>query len=141
MRLLMTDVEANGGQSSGPHGNGLPGTNRPSDQAIHQAQRILGGNAPVDLEAELLKLLDIIDMDDSPYPVKYNLRNKQGQTMLHFASMLGLSRFTAALLARGASPEVHDKGGYTPIHFAALHDHPDLVRRLVLTRADTSARS
>src|SRR5204863_8386946 len=52
MRLLMTDVEANGGQSSGPHGNGLPGTNRPSDQAIHQAQRILGGNAPVDLEAE-----------------------------------------------------------------------------------------
>jgi len=47
----------------------------------------------------------------------------------------------AALLARGANAEPRDKGGFTPMHFAALHNHPSIVRRLILHGADPTMRS
>ena len=82
----------------------------------------------------LLRCLDLIDLDDSPNTPRLNYRRPSGQTMLHFACSLGLHRFVAALLARGANPEPRDKGGFTPMHFAAMHGHPQIVRRLILSR-------
>jgi hypothetical protein len=95
----------------------------------------------VDVEATLLRCLDLIDLDDSPNMPRLNLRRASGQTMLHLACSLGLNRFVAALLARGANPEPRDKGGFTPMHFAALHNHPQIVRRLMLSGADPTLRS
>jgi Ankyrin repeats (3 copies)/IPT/TIG domain len=95
----------------------------------------------VDVEATLLRCLDLIDLDDSPNMPRLNLRRASGQTMLHLACSLGLHRFVAGLLARGANPEPRDKGGFTPMHFAALHSHPQIVRRLMLSGADPTVRS
>jgi len=95
----------------------------------------------VDVEATLLKCLDLIDLDDSPNVPRLNLRRASGQTMLHLACTLGFQRFAAALLARGANPEPRDKGGFTPMHFAALHGHAQIVRRLMLSGADPMLRS
>ncbi|RDL38238.1 Uncharacterized protein BP5553_02578 [Venustampulla echinocandica] len=95
----------------------------------------------VDVEATLLRCLDLIDLDDSPNMPRLNLRRASGQTMLHLGCSLGLTRFVAGLLARGANPEPRDKGGFTPMHFAALHNHPQIVRRLMLSGADPKARS
>jgi hypothetical protein len=107
-------------------------------------QQVSGFNAAtfgVDVEATLLRCLDLIDLDDSPNMPRLNLRRASGQTMLHLACSLGLHRFVAALLARGANPEPRDKGGFTPMHFAALHNHPQIVRRLMLSGADPTVRS
>jgi hypothetical protein len=107
-------------------------------------QQVSGFNAAtfgIDVEATLLRCLDLIDLDDSPHMPRLNLRRASGQTMLHLACSLGLHRFVAALLARGANPEPRDKGGFTPMHFAALHDHPQIVRRLMLSGADPTVRS
>ena len=94
-----------------------------------------------DVEATLLKCLDLIDLDDSAYQPRLNLRRSSGQTMLHLACSLGLHRFVAALLARGANPDPRDRGGFSPMHFAALHNHPQIVRRLILNGADPTMRS
>jgi len=107
-------------------------------------QNVSGFNAAtfgVDVEATLLRCLDLIDLDDSPNVARLNLRRASGQTMLHLACSLGLHRFVAGLLARGANPEPRDKGGFTPMHFAALHNHPQIVRRLMLSGADPTVRS
>ncbi|ESZ95701.1 hypothetical protein SBOR_3921 [Sclerotinia borealis F-4128] len=95
----------------------------------------------VDVEATLLRCLDLIDLDDSPTKPRFNLRKISGQTMLHLACSLGLHRFVAALLARNVNCEPRDKGGFTPMHFAALHNHPQIVRRLILSGADPLIRS
>ena len=58
------------------------------------------GNQRAHLEASLLACLDFIDMDESPHPAALNHKNKSGQTMLHLACMLGMQKFSAALLAR-----------------------------------------
>ncbi|KAK6329885.1 hypothetical protein TWF718_003311 [Orbilia javanica] len=134
MRLLMDEKSPGnaGGSVSGSRTHSSGGNNYNA-----QALKFLQSPLPsMDMEAQLLKLLDIIDMDDSPFPAKLNLRNRQGQTMLHHACALGYNRFTAALLARGANPDAADKGGFTPAHFAALKGHKDIVRRLRLNKAD-----
>ncbi|QSZ32766.1 hypothetical protein DSL72_002345 [Monilinia vaccinii-corymbosi] len=95
----------------------------------------------VDVEATLLRCLDLIDLDDSPTKPRFNLRRSSGQTMLHLACSMGLHRFVAALLARNVNCEPRDKGGFTPMHFAALHNHPQIVRRLILSGADPLIRS
>ncbi|CAD6505748.1 BgTH12-01235 [Blumeria graminis f. sp. triticale] len=94
-----------------------------------------------DVETILLKCLDLMDLDDSLNPPRYNLKRSSGQTMLHLACSLGLYRFVAALLARGANPEPVDKGGFTPMHFAALHNHHQIVKRLILCGATPNIRS
>jgi hypothetical protein len=110
----------------------------------NQHQQVSGFSAAtfgVDVEATLLRCLDLVDLDDSPHMPRLNLRKASGQTMLHLACSLGLQRFVAALLARGANPEPRDKGGFTPMHFAAMHNHPQIVRRLILGGADPTMRS
>lgn len=94
-----------------------------------------------ELEAQLLKVLELIDLDDSPNKARLNLRRQTGQTMLHLACSLGMHRFVAGLLARGANPEMRDKGGYTPMHMAALNDHSEIVRRLITSGADPTIRT
>jgi hypothetical protein len=133
-RRIVGDGPSSWGASSGPSPPGGSSGN----------QQVSGFNAAtfgVDVEATLLRCLDLIDLDDSPHMPRLNLRRASGQTMLHLACSLGLHRFVAALLARGANPEPRDKGGFTPMHFAALHNHPQIVRRLMLSGADPTVRS
>ncbi|KHN98252.1 ankyrin repeat protein [Metarhizium album ARSEF 1941] len=93
------------------------------------------------LESQLLRCLDLIDLDDSTHKTRLDLRRPTGHTMLHLACSLGYHRFVAALLARGANPDARDKGGFTPLHLAAIHNHPEIVRRLMLVGADPTIRS
>ncbi|PWY77432.1 membrane-tethered transcription factor [Aspergillus heteromorphus CBS 117.55] len=94
-----------------------------------------------DLDSRMLTYLEFVDLDDSPRPPKYNSRSATGQSLLHFASSLGLTRFVAGLLARGANPDVQDNSGNTPMHLAALNGHAHIVHRLRLTGANPYARS
>lgn len=94
-----------------------------------------------DLDSKMLTFLEFIDLDDSPRAPRYNSKSSAGQSLLHFASSLGLTRFVAGLLARGANPDVQDKNGHTPMHFAALSGHAHIVHRLRLAGADAMTRS
>lgn len=94
-----------------------------------------------DLDSKMLTYLEFIDLDDSPRPPRFNSRSATGQSLLHFASSLGLTRFVAGLLARGANPDVQDNTGNAPMHLAALHGHAHIVNRLRLAGANASARS
>lgn len=115
----VSDASVNGGGfSGGPTGYGL------------------------NLETKLLKVLDLMDMDDSLNKARLNMPRKGGlQTMLHLSCALGFHRFTAGLLARGAKPDLQDVCGYTPLHYAAMHNHPELVRRLIQHKADPTLRT
>ncbi|KAI1093794.1 hypothetical protein F5B19DRAFT_104680 [Rostrohypoxylon terebratum] len=92
-------------------------------------------------ELGLLRVLELIDLDDSANKAKINLKRSSGQTMLHLACSLGLARFVAGLLSRGANVGVRDKGGFTPLHMAAMNNHPEIVRRLIMKGADPNMRS
>ncbi|ORY64068.1 uncharacterized protein BCR38DRAFT_206002 [Pseudomassariella vexata] len=96
---------------------------------------------PASLEMGLLRVLELIDLDDSVNKARINLKRSTGQTMLHLACVLGLNRFVAGLLSRAANAGARDKGGFTPLHFAAMNDHSHIVRRLMISGADPTMRS
>jgi len=122
---MQKDMQA--GSSSGGHQRQVPG---------HESQGKLS-----DLDSKMLTYLEFIDLDDSPRPPRYNSRSTTGQSLLHFAASLGLTRFVAGLLARGANPDVQDNTGNSPMHLAALHGHAHIVNRLHLAGANVNARS
>ncbi|KAI1805735.1 hypothetical protein F4811DRAFT_560948 [Daldinia bambusicola] len=126
----------------GPAGGGAWG---PSPGAGGQTPNTNFNNLEQDLsesvEKGLLRILELIDLDDSANKAKINLRRASGQTMLHLACSIGLVRFVAGLLSRGANVGVRDKGGFTPLHMAAMNGHQEIVRRLIMRGADPNMRS
>ena len=137
VRDIARRIVGPGPHSWGPSTSNSPTGGNQNNQGGYNAAML----GMFDVEASLLKFLDLIDLDDSPHQARLNLRRPSGQTMLHLACAMGLHRFVAALLARGANPDPRDKGGFTPMHFAALRNHPQIVRRLILNGADPTMRS
>ena len=95
----------------------------------------------IDLETGLLKCLDLIDLDDSPYQAQLNLQRVNGQGILHLSASLGFTRLVAGLLARGANPDLRDRNGMSPMHMAALNGQSQIIRRLRIAGGDPSLRS
>lgn len=94
-----------------------------------------------DFEGSLLGCLDIMDLDDSPIQPRFNSRGPNGQSMLHLCASLGYYRFAAALLARGANPDLRDRNGMSPMHMASLNNHPNIIRKLRSAGGDPMLRS
>ncbi|KAI9780502.1 MAG: hypothetical protein M1835_004474 [Candelina submexicana] len=113
------------GPSNQPHGHGAS----QHRQANSFDVSVLGS---IDVESNLIKCLELIDLDDSPHQPRLSLRQSNGQTMLMLASSLGMSRFVAGLVARGVAIDAQDKSGFTALHFASLHGQTHIVRRLLL---------
>lgn len=109
-------------------------------------QRQMAGSHPdstdlLDLETNMLHMLHFVDASrGSKYSI-LDICSSTGATLLHLASSLGLTRFVAGLLARGARPDILDKGGNTPMHHAAMNGHTHIIHRLRLAGADNKIRS
>ena len=120
-RQVLEKHMGNGGQTGEPSSGG-PMFNRAATSE--------------NLEMQLLKCLDFIDLDDSRYQADLDRKSSAGHTMLHLSCSLGYRRLVAALLARGANPNELDNGHCTPLHLAAIHDQPEIARRLMLAGAN-----
>ena len=127
-------------QPTGP-GSWNGSSSQGSDQQRHTAAIQARLAVSPDLEAALLKCLDLIDLDDSPYQARLDLRRANGQSILHISASLGYHRLLAGLLARGANPDLRDLNGMSPMHMASLNGHSQIVRRLRLAGGDPTLRS
>ncbi|EHY61323.1 SPT3 Dosage dependent suppressor of Ty-induced promoter mutations-like protein [Exophiala dermatitidis] len=110
----------------------------------HQRSAGSISGVPVDtleLETTMMDLLTHMDELKRFKTPRFDLRRPSGLTLLHLASSLGLTRFVAGLLARGASPNMMDNNGHTPMHHAAMNGHTHVIHRLRLAGANHKARS
>lgn len=97
---------------------------------------------PMDrLEPLLLSLMDLVDSYENGITPNWQLRNNEGQVMLHLAAILGFDKFCDALLSHNAHTDVQDCNGYTPLHFAALHGHESIISELLKHNADPCTRT
>lgn len=111
------------------------------DGSSREQHQHLPGNNTMDLELSILGVLDVIDQADSAVPPRYNLRQYNGQTMLHLSASLGYHRLMAGLVARGASPNLRDRNGMTAMHMACLYGRIKIVRKLLSVGGHPTMRS
>ncbi|KAK4644630.1 SPT3 Dosage dependent suppressor of Ty-induced promoter mutations-like protein [Podospora bellae-mahoneyi] len=150
LALAILNSKMNGG-SGGLYGfaQQIIGRHQESQDSFGAGGGMTGGDGSytgrptgANLDGQLLNVLEMIDLDDSPHSARFNLRTRAtGQTALHVACYLGLHRFVAGLLARGANPDVRDKAGYTALHMASLRNRPDIIRLLTSHGADSTLRT
>jgi IPT/TIG domain/Ankyrin repeats (3 copies) len=102
-------------------------------QVVQAAQGVFNS---LELETNMLTFLDYLDLGGTVRPSRLNTRGRTGDTLLHLASSLGLIRFVAGLLSRGANPNLMDKNGNTPLHLAAMNGYTNIIYRLRLAGSD-----
>ena len=122
-------------------GSWAPSPSQGGDQHRQAINLSTDLTSSTDVENALLKCLELIDLDDSPFQPRLNFRRTNGQGMLHMSASLGYNRLVAGLLARGANPDLRDRNGMTPMHMASLNGHLQIVRRLRLAGGDPNIRS
>lgn len=119
----------------GPQSNGQQSH---SVDAQYQKQLALSG---LDLESSILAVIDQIDQAGTSIASLYDLRQSNGQTMLHLSASLGFRQLAAGLLARGANPNCRDRNGMSPMHMACLRGHTAVIRMLLSAGGDPTTRS
>ncbi|KAK3599325.1 hypothetical protein CHS0354_009809 [Potamilus streckersoni] len=60
------------------------------------------------------------------------------KTPLHLSSEMGLGNITEMILEKGADPMAKDKKGHSPMHYASMYGHKDIVMMLMKQNADKS---
>lgn len=103
----------------------------------------MGGQkfAPSEMESCLLKMLSLAQRQVGSSAIQLTLRRPTGLTLLHLAASLNMTRFTTALLAAGADPNMLDNNGFTPMHHAAMLGNEEAINQLRLRGADHRLRS
>ncbi|KAL8838902.1 MAG: hypothetical protein Q9176_004837, partial [Flavoplaca citrina] len=119
----------------GPQSNGQQSH---SVDAQYQKQLALSG---LNLESSILAVIDQIDQAGTSIASLYDLRQSNGQTMLHLSASLGFRQLAAGLLARGANPNCRDRNGMSPMHMACLRGHTAVIRMLLSAGGDPTTRS
>ena len=57
-----------------------------------------------------------------------DVRDKQGNTPLHWAAYLNQFNVTTLLLSLSASTDLLDHEGNTPLHIAVMNNHPKIIK-------------
>ncbi|KAK2746767.1 hypothetical protein FQN55_005494 [Onygenales sp. PD_40] len=65
----------------------------------------------------------------------------QKATLLHMASIFGLSSFAKAMIDKGVEVNGKDASGHIALHIAASHGHGDVVKCLLESGADIEAKN
>eukprot|EP00949_MAST-11_sp_MAST-11-sp1_P004641 g4641.t1 len=72
---------------------------------------------------------------------KHDPEDREGFAALHLAAEAGKLDACLALLAAGAAPNMATAAGYTPLMFASMNGHLDIVTALLDARADIRAKT
>ncbi|KAI5952858.1 SPT23 [Candida jiufengensis] len=80
----------------------------------------------------LVRLLSLVDLPNCPIIIpNWQLTNKQGQTLLHLATLKNYNKLIKFLVTHGCKIDVQDNQGLTPLFMASMCGHRKLIELFV----------
>ncbi|KAK6204291.1 SPT3 dosage dependent suppressor of Ty-induced promoter mutations-like protein [Scheffersomyces amazonensis] len=117
---------ANGSTNSGNSTNTVNNTNDWFDSAHKAAQEL--SNPNLSTEVILINFLSLVDLPNCPIIIpNWQLCNKLGQSLLHLATLKNYGQLIKFLITHGCKIDLQDNQGLTPLFFASLCGHRDLI--------------
>ncbi|WLF79606.1 SPT3 Dosage dependent suppressor of Ty-induced promoter mutations-like protein [Lodderomyces elongisporus] len=137
-RIVGTDTKSgNGSTSTTPvESSNTPPTNTSGNANVHAyawfdaAHRSLKKLTTSGLSTQiiLVKLLSLVDMPNCPIVIpNWQLANKEGQTLLHLATMKNYAKLIKFLVTHGCKIDVKDNHGITPLFLASMNGNRSLM--------------
>lgn len=133
-RIIMNDHNKDQSQGQGANGGSMSG----NSSAPHNCY---SDNITDSAEQLSLWVLRSLNKIGPGRVANVNLRNSEGQTMMHIAAMLGYASVVKALIVHGAYVDIQDVSGYTPLHMAVLSGNRNTSRLLLMADADPFNRT
>ncbi|EGW32731.1 uncharacterized protein SPAPADRAFT_60085, partial [Spathaspora passalidarum NRRL Y-27907] len=77
----------------------------------------------------LISLLSLVDLPNCPIVIpNWQLSNKEGQSLLHLATLKNYSNLIRFLITHGCKIDLQDNQGITPLFLAGMCGHRDLIK-------------
>lgn len=140
-RIVGTDDRGGAGAAAGAGAGAVEGHEATAwfDNA-HKAVEILT-KSDLSTEDILTNFLSLVDLPNCPITLlNWQLCNAQGQTLLHLATLKNYANLAKFLIAHGCKLDVKDTQGLTPLFFASMCGHRDLIAVFLECRSNHHLR-
>lgn len=128
-RIVGSDGQNGSTNASSP--TTTPGMNQANMEWYDNAHKAVEKLSRSDLSTEeiLINFLSLVDLPNCPIIIpNWQLCNNQGQTLLHLATLKNYPSLIKFLITHGCKIEIKDNQGLTPLFFASMCGHRDLIR-------------
>ncbi|RLV91485.1 Protein MGA2 [Spathaspora sp. JA1] len=89
----------------------------------------------------LISLLSLVDLPNCPIVIpNWQLSNKQGQSLLHLATLKNYSKLIRFLMNHGCKIDLQDNQGITPLFLAGMCGHRDLIQAFIECKSNLNLR-
>lgn len=148
-RIVGSDGTTGGGNSSNENTPGTQGQaqqlsmNRASMEWYDNAHRAVEKLSKSDLSTEeiLINFLSLVDLPNCPIIIpNWQLCNGQGQTLLHLATLKKYTQLIKFLITHGCKIDIRDNQGLTPLFFASMCGHRDLIGIFIECKSNWNLR-
>jgi len=94
---------------------------------------------PPDFDALIAEMKDSVLFTDDPISVF--MQNSLGEMPIHVFAVRGDVEHVLACVAKGVDIDAPGEDGFTALHEAAMHGHPELVKALLDAGANCTIRN
>lgn len=131
------------GAQDGDSSSGAPGMNQASLEWYDNAHKAVEKLTKSGLSTEeiLINFLSLVDLPNCPIIIpNWQLANGQGQALLHLATLKNYTHLVKFLITHGCKIDLEDNQGLTPLFFASMCGHREMIRAFLDCKANWSMR-
>lgn len=129
-RIVGSDSQASSKGNTPPQST-VGGMNQASKEWYDSAHKTVEQLVKSELTTEevLINFLSLVDLPNCPIIIpNWQLCNNQGQSLLHLATLKKYTHLIKFLITHGCKIDIKDNQGLTPLFFASMCGHRDLMK-------------
>lgn len=134
-RIVGSDLATN---SPGGGAAPLPASTTQAREWYDNAHRAVEQLTNSDLSTEdiLINFLLLVDLPNCPTIPNWLLCNKQGQSVMHLATLKNYTQLIRFLITHGCKIDIQDNQGITPLFLASMGGYRDLINTFLDCKCD-----